>query len=615
MDANELIRRRRQATEAQSTEYELRRHREVENTHTGANAQIVGRNPATGEYQLQIGDVTVSVNNLTNSDYGANNTVQVYDTGSGRPGVTSNPSPPPERREDTQSSEDRTGTIAVLLDCLVDTESEKSCKDLQDVWALFAIVQYVKPGRVLVMFSFPKETNNPVPYAKPRWTFGRSTGGKYACTPSPNPNASYESYGACSAANKVTCPNDPYWPPNLPLTAPFDSPDGGEIIQEVPRWTGGAFVQTGYVSQDTWLNVDQGLPVYIYEYISPISGEPRIDATWSRPYYNEYGELQPAKVSYLGEFVRRIATTSWDVPFRLKPNAKCGDTITLNVLVFAKLQGGGVTYRSPDGESYSIQPSRQLSYRIYNETQTYKKTSDYLQWERVGEDAPSGCGGYSPPSPPDVLPPPPDPLPPPPPSQCDPEKGEPSTVAREFWVGGHIQSPKKLLAINAEEEYEWFGSLMPDGYYVTIKWGRELSDGIERWAKVQSFRTTNLTDWRPVQYHTSYDLVSVDFDDRLSTTINKDSKGEYSINPSQTVSGAGGQSKSLSRELLTRPEGAYSSTINATIQVTPTDENTVNRPAPIYRIDSVLPSELNTIVSGCIEVEGVDLMYSPLFFL
>lgn len=203
----------------------------------------------------------------------------------------------------------------------------------------------------------------------------------------------------------------------------------------------------------------------------------------------------------------------------------------------------------------------------------------------------------------------------PPDQRCPPREEEPSTLAREFWVGGHVQSPIKLLTINAEEEYEWFGSLMPDGYYVTIKWGREIVSGIERWVKVQSFKTTNLTDWRPAEYHTSYDLVSVSFDDQLSTTINKDSKGEYSIDPNQTVVGAGGQSKSLERELFTRPEGSYSSTIDATIQVTPTDESTVNRPAQIYRIDSVLPSDLNQTVSGCIEVDGVDIMYSPLFFL
>jgi hypothetical protein len=626
MDARDLIRQRRAETENKAVEHEVERSEQLERDHTGQPFKYVGRNPATGEIQISNGDVRLSAYSVSNSELTPNTELQVLDSGIGNPTVNFAPHHPRRPVEPPQSSEEFTGTYAVLLDSIVEGEATPSCRKLTDIWALFAIVQYIKQARVMVLFSFPVDTGSPVPYACPRYSFGTSfvSTGIYesTCNPVADVDAPYDSYGECASNNPVTCGGDGF-PPGLPL---IDGYPGGDFCANAGSVTspGG----TGFVSSygDPFGNAP-GVKTYqtqIFEVTEPAVTDPNSTMRPERKRYR-FVDLKDSPSYPPPEWNPRLINT-WTSKSIYKDffdsngrAPKCGDTITVteNIAIWS---AAPVTYvkdcsGSPISQSGGDETGIQFSTK--STTYSWQLGGGYYGFMEVTYS--NGCGAYGTPPPPNLplgnMPPPPSP------PECQPEEGEPSEYERQFWVGGHLQTPIKLISINAEEQYEYFGSLMPDGYYVTLKWGRKLVNGKEEWCKVQTFKTTNLVDWRTESYHESKDLeptkpsgTAGTLIDTKNDRVNLTETALIEINPTQNVTGAGNITRTLNKEILTRPEGSFVNTqITAKLDYTPNDGSMVQYNVPIYRIVQVIPPELNTGTIGCIEVGQVELAYSPLF--
>lgn len=620
MNARDLIRQRRAETENKAVEHEVERSEQLERDHTGQLFKYTGRNPATGEIQISNGDVRLSAYSVSNSELTPNTELQVLDSGVGNPTVNFAPHHPRRPVEPPQSSEEFTGTYAVLLDSIVSGEATPSCRKLTDIWALFAIVQYVKQSRVMVLFSFPKDTGSPVPYACPRYRF---TSGSWTCNPTADVDASYDNYSACAAANPVTCPGGLY-PPGLPLIDGYPSTPG--------CFGAGSFTSpglSGWKSNYVTVNAVGASPrpytAYIYETTIPANTNPNSTQRPERKaYFFSSPNFMPNPINN-PKLIKTWTAKSVINEFRSKfgRDPRCGDKITVTEeianyaiaprTVINDCMGSPIA--ASGGDHSGIQfTTKSTTYSWQNVSQVFR--------DFVPVTSSFGCGDYTPEFyngtvAPGYMPPPPDP------PQCSPDEGQPSTFERQFWVGGHIQTPIKLISINAEEDYEYFGSLMPDGYYVTLKWGRHKVNGKEEWCKVQTFKTTNLVDWRTESYHTSKELqptkpsgVAGTLIDTKNDRANLTETALIEINPTQTVKGAGNINRTLNKELLTRPQGSFVNTqIPAKLDYTPNGGTKVQYNAPIYRIVQVIPAVLNTGTIGCIEVGQVELAYSPLFVI
>jgi hypothetical protein len=636
MNARDLIRQRRAEIENKAVEHEVERSEQLERDHTGQPFKYVGRNPATGEIQISNGDVRLSAYSVSNSELTPNTELQVLDSGVGNPTVNFAPHHPRRPVEPPQSSEEFTGTYAVLLDSIVSGEATPSCRKLTDIWALFAIVQYVKAARVMVLFSFPVDTGSPVDYACPRYRF---KSGSWTCDPTADVDASYDNYSACAAANPVTCPGGLY-PPGLPLIDGYPSTPGctGAGSSTSP---GGTFrrydygdeygVESNKTYQERFYTFDR--PAY-----SSSCGSRSARKALGRygtdvyPYFDEYGNVAGYEMAgYNPDNLLELNSnlvTSWthrsiyNEFYKEKGRApKCGDKITRTRRYIEYTVAPIHTVYDCDGRGYSTGGDFSVN-GLGSETVTWS-WQFAVYWSFLEVSYSAGCGNYNPKffdgssNPQVYTPPPPDP------PECPPDEGEPSTYERQFWVGGHVQTPTKLISINAEEEYEYFGSLMPDGYYVTLKWGRKKVNGKEEWCKVQTFKTTNLVDWRTESYHESKELqptkpsgVAGTLIDTKNDRANLTETALIEINPTQIVKGAGNINRTLNKELLTRPEGSFVNTqIPAKIDYTPNGGTKVQYNAPIYRIVQVIPAVLNTGTIGCIEVGQVELAYSPLFVI
>ena len=614
MNARDLIKQRRAEIENKAVEYEVERSEQLERDHTGQPFKYVGRNPATGEIQISNGDVRLSAYSVSNSELTSETELQVLDHGIGNPTVNFAPHHPRRQVEPQESSEEFTGTYAVLLDTIVEGDAEPSCRKLTDIWALFAIVQYVKAARVMVLFSFPVNTGSPVPYACPRYRF---KSGSWTCDPTADVDASYGSYSECASANPVTCPGGLY-PPGLPLIDGYPSTPGcaNAGASNFPGYTlwDSNYQSLGPVTANT---------VYWYQYTLPAQTDPNRP---EKQQYNWFTPSYPPNPEYNPKLLKTWKVGSLTEEFRAKFGRlpKCGDqiTVTEEIATYNVAPSTTITDCSGDPIAYYGGDHSGIQFTTKSRTFAYQQVSPiFLNWVSVTSNF--GCGDYTPEffdgssNPPNNTPKHPDP------PECDPEEGEPSTYERQFWVGGHIQTPIKLISINAEEQYTYFGTLMPDGYYVTLKWGRHMVGGKEEWCKVQTFKTTNFIDWRTESYHDSKELEPTKPSGTAGTLIstkndraNLTKNAVIEIEPSQTVVGAGNINRTLNKELLTRPQGSFVNTqINAKIDYTPNGGSKVQYNASIYRIAQVIPTALNTGTIGCIEVGQVELAYSPLFVI
>jgi hypothetical protein len=625
MDARDLIRQRKAETENKAVEHEVERSEQLERDHTGQPFKYVGRNPATGEIQISNGDVRLSAYSVSNSELTPNTELQVLDSGIGNPTVNFAPHHPRRPVEPPQSSEEFTGTYAVLLDSIVEGEATPSCRKLTDIWALFAIVQYVKQARVMVLFSFPVDTGSPVPYACPRYSFGTSfvSTGIYesTCNPVADVDAPYDSYGECASNNPVTCGGDGF-PPGLPL---IDGYPGGDFCANAGSVTSPGYASwaSNYVMVNAVGATPRPYTQYIYEITEPAKTDPnsvlrpeRKSYFFSAPNSTPSPETNPKLIK---TWTAKSVMDEFRSQFGRDP--ECGDKITVTEEIANIAVAPSTTVKDCSGSAISASGGdlSGIQFTTKSTTFAYQRVSQvFLNFVPVTSSF--GCGDYNPEfykgtSIPGNMPDPPSP------PECQPGEGEPSEYERQFWVGGHLQTPIKLISINAEEQYEYFGSLMPDGYYVTLKWGRKLVNGKEEWCKVQTFKTTNLVDWRTESYHESKDLEPTKPSGTAGTLI--DTKNDRAnltetalieINPTQNVTGAGNITRTLNKELLTRPEGSFVNTqITAKLDYTPNDGSMVQYNVPIYRIVQVIPPELNTGTIGCIEVGQVELAYSPLF--
>ena len=628
MDAKDLIRNRRQITENNAVEHEIQRSEETKSSHTGAPFTYEGRNPATGQIQISNGDVRLSAYSVSNSELTPGTQLQVLDSGQGSPTVNFQPHHPTRPVEPQQSSEEFTGTFAVLLDSIVQGEAPPSCRKLTDIWALFAIVRYVKAPRVMVLFSFPVDTGSPVELACPRYNFspGFVSTDVYEpqCVPTGSIDGTYGTFEECRLANPVSCGGDGF-PAGIPLGDDGYPSNSGCTGAGSYTSAGG----TGFLANygDPFGNVPgvKTYQTYWYEITRPAQTDPNGTLRPERKGYWRYNEKEGGErpdPEWQPKLIYTWTSRSiYSEFFSQNGRApRCGDTITVNQIT-AVWQGSPTTYvKGCDGGTISASGGDETGIQFQNQTVTYS-------WQPLGTygfipvSYSNGCGDYG------ILPdpslPPPPSNPPPKPPECYPDEGDPSTFERQFWVGGHLQTPIKLHSINAEEEYEYFGSLMPDGYYVTIKWGRHTVNGSEEWCKVQTFKTTNLVDWRTTEYHDSKLLNPPTPGGQAGTLIstkndraNLASNGLMEINPSQTVVGAGGINRTLVKELSTRPQGsAVNTLINAKFDYTPTGGSKVQQNVQIYRIVQVIPASLNTGTIGCIEVGQVEFAFSPLFII
>lgn len=629
MDAKDLIRNRRQITENNAVEHEIQRSEETKTSHTGAPFTYEGRNPATGQIQISNGDVRLSAYSVSNSELTPGTQLQVLDSGQGSPTVNFQPHHPTRPVEPQQSSEEFTGTFAVLLDSIVQGEAPPSCRKLTDIWALFAIVRYVKAARVMVLFSFPVDKGNPVELACPRYNFSSVyvSPGVYEpqCVPTGSIDGTYGTFEECRLANPVSCGGDGF-PAGLPLGE--NGYPSGENCEGAGSYTspGGTGVLAKF---GDFYGVDPGVTTYVtnwYEITYPAQTDPAGTLRPERKSYWRYNErsggVRP-RPEWQPKLINTWTSRSIYAEFYSQKGRapRCGDTITVDQTFAVWQVSPTTTVKGCDGGTISASGGDETGIQFQNQTVTY--SWQFLQvYGFLPVTYSNGCGDFTllpdPPSPP-----PPPSNPPPNPPECYPEEGDPSTFERQFWVGGHLQTPIKLHSINAEEEYEYFGSLMPDGYYVTIKWGRHTVNGSEEWCKVQTFKTTNLVDWRTASYHDSKDLNPTLPSGQAGTLIstkndraNLASNGLMEINPSQTVVGAGGINRTLVKELSTRPEGSFVNTlINAKFDYTPTGGSKVQQSTQIYRIVQVIPASLNTGTVGCIEVGQVEFAFSPLFFI
>ena len=616
MDAKELINLRRQQTEDQAVEREIQRSEETQRSHTGYQFNYVGRNPSTGDITVSNGDIRVSGRPVSNSELTPESVVQILDPGVGTPAINFAPSRRSSPVEPQQSSEEFTGSIAVLLDTVVSGDAPSSCRTLQDIWVLFAIVRYVKAARTMVLFSFPVDTGSPVPYACPRYNF---TSGSWTCDPTADINGNYADYAECVAANPVTCPGG-LFPPGLPI-----GDDG------LPNNPGCSLARSTTTDSGTIID---------YNYTDEFGNAPQLDGTEVRHYTFSFpGSDSRAPYTGYGVFINGIGYANMKEEYDkslignwtrksiykefFSENGRapvCGDkiTVTRQTLTYTTAPRTFVT----DCEGSTFTSGGDVSgASISSETVTYAwQPAPGVGNSFIEVTFSNGCGSYgTPPSPalPENRPTPRDPDAP----TCSPPEGTPSTFERQFWVGGHVQTPTKLISINAEEDYEYFGSLMPDGYYITLKWGRHEVNGKEEWCKVKTFKTTNLVDWRTAEYHESLELSPTPPSGIAGTILSTKSDranvtdiAVMDIDPNQSVVGSGGITRTLNKELLTRPQGTFVNTlINAKINYTPNEGSASVVNCSIYRIVQVIPASLNTGTVGCIEVGNVELAYSPLF--
>jgi hypothetical protein len=616
MDAKDLIKLRRQQTEDQAVEHEVQRSEATQRSHTGNQFNYVGRNPATGDIIVSNGDIRVSGRPISNSELTSESVVQILDPGVGTPAINFAPSRRNRPVEPQPSSEEFTGSIAVLLDTVVSGDVPSSCRTLQDIWALFAIVRYVKAARTMVLFSFPVDTGSPVPYACPRYNF---TSGSWTCDPTADVDGAYDDYAACVAANPVTCPGG-LFPPGLPI--------GADGLPNNPGCSlANSTTTSGYTSID-------------FNYTDEFGNAPSLDGTVIRHYtfsfpgsesrspYTGYGVFIEGRgyvnmdesndKSLIGTWTRKSIYKQFQAENGRAP--VCGDTITVSRQTLTYQVAPTTVVTNCDGSTYTSGGDVSGA-SISSGNATYAwQPSPGEGYSFIEVTFSNGCGSYGTPS----LPPPPENKPTPRDPDgptCSPPEGTPSTFERQFWVGGHIQTPIKLTSINAEEEYEYFGSLMPDGYYVTLKWGRHKVNGTEEWCKVQTFKTTNLVDWRTTEYHESLELSPTPPSGIAGTILstkgdraNVTDKAVIDIDPTQNVVGSGNITRTLNKELLTRPQGSFVNTlINAKINYVPNTGATQVINTQIYRIVQVIPASLNTGTVGCIEVGNVELAYSPLF--
>lgn len=610
MDAQDLILLRKQQSENRVVEHQLDRARAVEDSKTGESLAYDGRNPATGELQVRRGDQRISVRGVSNSELTRGSQLQILDTGNGTPNVNFAPSPPPDRTEPEQTSENITGTMAYLIDSVIQGDAPQSCRDLQDIWALFSIVQYVKAARVMVLFSFPVETGSPVPYTCPRYVvYGTNP---LSCNPTPDINAPYDSFSACASANQVICSDSGSTlpPPGTPMDA-FGYPEGFRITN-FPAFNSEI---TSYIEGNNYTGES---PKRYYAVTIPETA-----STASYRFIRGYGSTSPDVEDQPSLITTLDHRALGEIFFSENGRApRCGDSLTVNAKVIKFTIGARQVILNLDtGQSFRTGGDFS-DISVVNETRnfTYQPVQRrFLAWL---EGTSSGaCGDF------DAAPPrtgngTPDSDNDTPPNypRCDPEHGEASTIERQFWVGGHITTPIKLASINAEEEFKYYGSLMPDGYYVTLKHGRELINGTEQWCKTETFKTTNMVDWRTAEYNESKDLEPPLPDGDAGALIsvknnraNLTDQGKFEIDPTQTVNGAGNILRALNQELLVRPEGSFiGSQIAAQLQYTNTAGSASTINADIYRIVDVIPSELDTN-TGCVEVQGIELAYSPLF--
>lgn len=614
-DAEDLIRRRKQLSKTNRDE-RIIEDREIaeQRSDTGRSYKFAFRNPTTGDTYLRATDGSlVRARAVSNSDPGANPTIQITDSGLASAHVVNFRPSPIDRPEAPQpAAESSIGLLAYLLDTVVQGDIESSCKTPADIWGLYAVVQWVVAPRVMVLFSFPRDNAAPVPYTCPRYELGRQDGAS-KCLPTADPTAEYATYAECRVANPISCPdNGSGIPPGTPL-----DPDTGYPLDPSK---GRVSCSPNYGGWRTYL-LPQG-PTGTYNLYTN-------DRTVDGITYPEGGALRTTNAYLLNspsisniELIDSVYSKTYNARFydQFRRSPRCGDKMTITVPYVETYFGGRCRLITPEGETLiSHEGNYVRGFKQMTITVAYQRVSQvFLDWVPVTWSR--GCGDYSPldldgdPNEPGTTP-----SFPPPPPPCYPDEGVPTEIKREFWIGGHQDTPIKLMEINEEEDYEWFGTLTQDGYIVTIKHGREVVDGVEKWCKVSEFNTSSTKDWRTEAYQQSKDLnpslpaggagtFITSFNDRGNIGLG----AQHLIDPSQQVTSLTNGTRRLDEELLVRPPSG-SPNINAKLAYTKEGEATQQINVSIYRIDSVIPTNLNEIVGGCVEIRGVDFKFSPLF--
>lgn len=613
-DADRLLRNRRKQSAAIRDEGIVdRSEADSERDRTGSSYRFSGRDPQTGEVVLRssrsdLGSSggQIRTHSLSNGDISAPGTPLQFVESESRLEVNHPPSPKPAEDEPQQPGEDPIGVMSVLFDTVVQGDATPSCTSIQDAWALYAIVQWVRAPRVMVLFSFPVETGAPVPYTCPRYVFRMDVGGGYVCAATPDPGAPYGTLSECRMDNPVSCGTG-LVPGGLPLED-NGYPEGSSLT-----------CSTGFQSRHFFdQNVIESKDRTVYRFDTETS-------TLGLPYSTyDIGLVTHGTVSNLERvgtvFARPISSRFFSANNR---TPRCGDTISFNAAYVDTFLGSQCMARI-DGDQVIISKENDLVSPIRRVVVTfsYQRTGgNFLTWFAVSRS--NGCGDYDRAFP-SVETPPPD-APSLPGGECDPEEKAPSTVRRKFYVGGHIREPIELpITLNEEDEYEAFATLTADGYRVTIKHGREVVGGKEQWCTVSVFSTTNLIDWRTESYVESTELSPASPSNPAANVLtlyggrgNLSEDGtRYSIDPEQSVTSITGGTRALSAELLVRSSvGVTEIPISAIISYQPDGGTEAAIPAEIYRIDSVIPTDLDDIVGGCFEIGGVDLQYSPLFLV
>jgi len=641
MDARELIRRRKEETKAASELERLDQQDDNElRTNTGRNFRFVGRDPATGEMVARSGDGTLHRGRgVSNTELTSGSPMQVLDSGGKLQTFNFNPTKPDPLRDRTQSStETMVGHVAVLFDCVIndggeETAPKSSCKTVDDIWALYAIVRYVKIARSMVLFSFPKQNNTPSQYACPRYEFGQAEGGVWSCIQTNDPSAPYATATECQQKNKVTCGDDDI-AAGIPLQLNTTPPSNRYISVCYPTQE---FVSVQAITADLPPNVSRNFIVYNGEY-----------PTGDRDFYVWDTSLAIDSISpknrELMTYGNRIYTYSGRSPyydngtdlraqifnFKNGRMPRCGDSYVFqDLLLYYIIEGYCMIYDTLTGGHVSTVPNTWKRYvsRLVPRAQRYTyvvtkypetSVSGWVEASNV-----RGCNDFdssdydhalfsketSIPMSEAVK-------------ECTPPVViNPSKISREFWVGGHIETPIKLFEINEEDEYIWYGTLTSDGYIVTIKYGRELKNGVEVWCKVKQFKTSNFTDWRTVEYTGSHDLnpplpsgIAGTLINTKNDRSNLTEEGIHEISLTQTLIGAGGLERTLKDELFVRPEPPLNdTTIMAEMTYTPHNGNPQTIPTEIFRIVDVIPTNLDIVTGACFSVKDVDIQLSPLY--
>lgn len=654
MDARELIRRRKEETKAASELERLDQQDDNElRTNTGRNFRFVGRDPATGEMVARSGDGTLyRGKGVSNTELTSESPMQVLDNGGKLQTFNFSPTKPDPLRDRTQSStETMIGHVAVLFDCVVDdggeeTAPKSSCKTVDDIWALYAIVRYVKIARSMVLFSFPKQNNAPYQYACPRYEFGQAEGGVWSCIQTNDPSAPYATATECQQKNKVTCdpignlnPGTPIYPdqedPNLPAKPRFVTTNYPAKITTriVAVLNPAGFLRRDHVVFQGMITGGsaKGTTTYaIWDTSEPLPSNTETSLIGLYTYGNRIYYYSGRSTSYMiaTQFFSTRTTTFNAANNRLP---RCGDTYEFIDLLADVYESGYTTVvdtTTGDGETFPPNGTTVISnFRENKQLYTYQKVYDngvnsLFDW--LPASSSSGCGNYVASSggvkveekdeelPQSVV------L-----KECEPPVViNPSKISREFWVGGHIETPIKLFEINEEDEYIWYGTLTSDGYIITIKYGRELKNGVEVWCKVKQFKTSNFTDWRTVEYTGSHSLnpplpsgVAGSLINTKNDRSNLTEDGIHEISLTQTLIGADGLERTLKDELFLRPDPPLNdTTIMAEMTYTPNNGNPQTIPTEIFRIVDVIPTNLDIVTGSCFpSVKDVDIQLSPLY--